>query len=164
MIGKFDWLDKGHSSSRNKDDDRIDGGRRDTVPTDRVSVIGDIDAPDSAVEALPKGPGFAIAKTFAKDELHDRLQTEIAALAHAMRWKSAIESNSSTAVGSNHGGFIKCPFGAARRKAPPKSSRAVKELIKHFQQDVERLVNKDVPIIKRKSNQRTTHIHKGLER
>ena len=55
---KFDWLEKGHSSSRNKEDDRIDGGRRDTVPKDRVSVIGDIDVLDSAVEALPKGPGF----------------------------------------------------------------------------------------------------------
>ena len=130
-------MEKGHSSSRNKEDDRIDGGRRDTVPTDRVSVIGDIDVLDSAVESLPKGLGFAIAKTFAKDELHDRLQTEIAALAYAMRWKSAIESNSSTAVGSNPGGFTKCPFGALRRKAPPKGSRAVEESIKQFQQDVE---------------------------
>ena len=146
---KFDWLKRGHSSSRNKEDDRIDGGRRDTVPTDRVSVIGDIDVLYSAVEELAKGPGFAIAKTFTKDELHDRLQTEIATLAYAMRWKSAIESNSSTAVGSNPGGFIKCPFGAARRRAPPKCSRAVEELIKHFPQDVERLVNKGVPKIKR---------------
>ena len=92
----IDWLEKGHSSSRNKEDDRIDGGRRDTVPTDRVSVIGDIDVPDSAVEALPKGPGFA-----------------------------------------------------PRRKAPPKGSRAVEESIKHFPQDVERLVNKGVSKIKR---------------
>ena len=49
---KFDWLERGHSSSRNKEDDSIDGGRRDTVPTARVSVIGDIDVPDSAVETL----------------------------------------------------------------------------------------------------------------
>ena len=56
FLKTLDWLERGHTSSRNKEDDRIDGGRRDTVPTDRVSVIGDIDVPDSVVEALPKGP------------------------------------------------------------------------------------------------------------
>ena len=75
----------------------------DAVPKDRVSVIGDIDVPDSAVEALAKGPGFAIAKTFTKDELQDRLQTEIAALAKKRKRRPFFSNLPATPLPSNGG-------------------------------------------------------------
>ena len=41
------------------------------------------------------------------------------------------------------------PFRSTKKESTPKSSRAVEESIKQFQQDVERLVKKGVPKMKR---------------
>ena len=53
---------------------------------DRVSILGNIPVSKTAIEALAKGPNFALTSRLSAQELQRTVQVEIAALAYNMRW------------------------------------------------------------------------------
>ena len=65
---------------------------------DRVSIIGEIQVSEKAVQALAKGPKFGTTSNISKDRLLKTAQVEVAALAYTLRWKAATSSNGTTST------------------------------------------------------------------
>ena len=94
-MSKFNRLRSAHKNSLPKKDRTASNtGQTASTAADRVTIIGDIEVSPTALQALEKGPGFVIAPRISREQLQNTVQTEIAALAYAMRWHSVYNSPS----------------------------------------------------------------------
>ena len=109
-------------------------------PSERVSIIDDIDVSPTAIEILAKGPKFAITPTVSKESLQHTVQLEVAALAYAMRWNTVMKNLVPNST--KHPSVAKvCPF-HSYRKEPPREDPATEKTIQGLQLDMQRLVEK----------------------
>ena len=107
----------------------------------RVSILDDINVPQTAINALAKGPKFVLSSKFNREDLQHTVQVETAALAYAMRWHSTV--NRTTHSNIDHTADINkaCPF-HNRRKEPPRDHRDVEKAIQALQMDLQQLVDR----------------------
>ena len=111
-------------------------------PKQRVSVLADIDVSREAINALAKGPNFALSKLIPREELQHTVQVEIAALAYSMRWHATMDNPSDTtkrlsALSLNQ----LCPF-RNKQSEPPQKHKNTERAIQGLQIDLQRLVEK----------------------
>ena len=108
-------------------------------PSDKITIIGNIDIPKPALTALAKGPNFTIAPRTTKASLQHQVQIETAALANAIRWKHATSPTAqATATSANHPRTSSankfddinkiCPF-HNYRKEPPRATKDIERTI-----------------------------------
>ena len=143
LIKKFNWLRK---KPQHQPKER--GYQKTQSNGDRVSIIGNIDVAEEAIETLAKGPSFAISKQITKEELQKTVQVEVAALAYALRWKAAVaesaERREAHDVAETHTPTNisrECPF-KPKRIAPPRTSMDAESAIRGFLTDMERIVSR----------------------
>ena len=148
LIKKFNWLrEKSTGDHRPQPEEH----QKTQTSRERVSIIGDIDVPEAAVEAFAKGPNFAIEKKITKEELQRISQVEIAALAYALRWKAA-SATETTMIKNTPGTDTteqtpvsisrNCPF-KLKRIAPPRTNMDIEKSIKAFHVDMDRIVSRN---------------------
>ncbi len=73
----------------------------DEKPAERVSIIGDIELSQPAINALAKGPKFVLSPRLSRNDLQHTVLVETAALAYAMRWHHTMNTTT-TATNSGH--------------------------------------------------------------
>ena len=121
-------------------------------PSDKITIIGNIDIPKPALTALAKGPNFTIAPRTTKASLQHQVQIETAALAYAIRWKHATSPTAqATATSANHPRTSSankfddinktCPF-HNYRKEPPRATKDIARTIFTLHSDLQQLVNR----------------------
>ena len=114
---------------------------------DRVTVIGDIKVTKPALQALAKGlgPKFASSPHFSCEKLQHTVQTEVAALAYAMRWQSAYslpaKNKQSTSTAVTEQTLPACPF-HSDRKDPPRDNPMIEKKIQNIQKDIQRIMER----------------------
>ena len=62
-------------------------------PSERVTVLDNIEVSPPAILALAKGPKFTLSPKVSREDLQHRVQIETAALAYALRWNAVIGSS-----------------------------------------------------------------------
>ena len=108
-------------------------------------MIGDIKVTKPALQALAKGPKFAISPQFSREKLQHTVQTEVAALAYAMRWQSAYslpaQNKQSTSTAVTEQTLPACPF-HSDRKEPPRDNPMIEKKIQNIQKDIQRIIER----------------------
>ena len=127
-------------ATRRNEEWMIEEERTHELNSKRVSIMDDIEVSQTALNVLAKGPNFVVTPVITQEDLQHTLQIETAALAYAMRWRSACRD--STATMANFDQLTKaCPF-PGKRKEPPRDHRPTEKEIQALQADLQQLGNR----------------------